>query len=199
MDAAGSLAAEILGRQLTPTAVELQTPPARVLVRFETIDIAADQQANAVARLAEAAGGRALVVQGQDETALWHEHEGRPWNGHGAVIKVTLLPGDVAPTVQWLGDAMRGVDHEVVGRAGVGVLLARIGGDSAGQARVVSELRARLPLGRGSTVVVRGSEELKSMIDVWGPIGDGLPLMRVVKQTFDPNGILNPGRGPGGL
>jgi glycolate oxidase FAD binding subunit len=198
-DVAGSVAAAILGSQLTPTAVELQTPPVRVLVRFETIDVAADQQAAAVARLAESTGARVSVVQADDERALWNEHQGRPWKGDGAVIKMTLLPTDVAPTVSWLDDVMRGIDHEVAGRAGVGVLLARIGGGSADQARVLTELRARLPLGRGSAVLVRGSDELKSMIDVWGPIGDGLALMRAVKQTFDPNGILNPGRGPGGL
>jgi glycolate oxidase FAD binding subunit len=199
VDVAGSVAAAILGSQLTPTAVELQTPPVRVLVRFETIDVAADQQAAAVAHLAESTGARVSVVQADDESALWNEHQGRLWTGDGAVIKMTLLPTDVAPTVSWLDDVMRGIDHEVVGRAGVGVLLARIGGGSAGQARVLTELRARLPLGRGSAVLVRGSDELKSMIDVWGPIGDGLALMRAVKQTFDPNGILNPGRGPGGL
>jgi glycolate oxidase FAD binding subunit len=189
----------LLSSQLTPTAIEVQTPPVRVLVRFETIDVAADQQASAVARLADAVGARVSVVQAEDERALWNEHEGRPWSGDGAVIKVTLLPSEVAATVSWLDEAMRGIDHEVVGRAGVGVLLVRIGGDNARQARALAELRARLPLGRGSAVLVRGSDELKSMVDVWGPIGDGLTLMRAVKQTFDPMGILNPGRGPGGL
>lgn len=193
------LLSALLSSQLTPTAIELQTPPVRVLVRFETIDVAADQQASAVARLAEGAGSRVSVVQAGDERSLWSEHEDRPWSGDGAVIKVTLLPSEVAATVSWLDDAMRGTDHEVVGRAGVGVLLVRIGGDSAGQARALAELRARLPPGRGSAVLVRGSDELKSMVDVWGPMGDGLTLMRAVKQTFDPKGILNPGRGPGGL
>ena len=48
---------------------------------------------------------------------------------------------------------------------------------------------------RGSAVLVRGSDELKSRVDIWGPIGDGLAVMRAIKRQFDPNGILNPGRG----
>jgi len=48
-------------------------------------------------------------------------------------------------------------------------------------------------------VIVKGSPELREHVDVWGPIGDGLALMKAVKQQFDPNGILNHGRGPGGL
>jgi glycolate oxidase FAD binding subunit len=30
--------------------------------------------------------------------------------------------------------------------------------------------------------------------DTWGNPGDALPLMRAVKQQFDPRGTLNPGR-----
>jgi glycolate oxidase FAD binding subunit len=189
----------LLSSQLTPTAIEMQTPPLRVFVRFETIDVAADQQAVAVVKLAEAAGARASLIDSDDERALWTDHAARPWNGEGAVIKVTLLPSDVAPIATWLADATRGIDHEVVGRAGVGVLLLRVAGDAVGQARILAALRERLPIGRGSAVLVRGSDELRSMIDGWGPIGDGLALMRAIKHQFDPNGILNPGRGPGGL
>jgi len=36
-------------------------------------------------------------------------------------------------------------------------------------------------------------------IDVWGPTSDSFPLMVAVKQQFDPNGTLNPGRFVGGI
>jgi glycolate oxidase FAD binding subunit len=47
-------------------------------------------------------------------------------------------------------------------------------------------------------VIVRAPHELKAQLDIWGPMGDGLPLMKAVKQQFDPAGVLGPGRGPGG-
>ncbi len=198
-EAVGPLAAALQGSQLTPTAIELQVPPARMLVRFETIDVATNEQAAAVVGLAENAGGHASIVQGEAEAAIWDEHGRRPWNGNGAVAKITLLPTDVAPTLTWIADASRGVESDLIGRAGVGVLLLRIGGDAATQARIINGLRARIRPGRGSAVLVRGSDELKTILDAWGPMGDGFALMRAVKQTFDPIGILNPGRGPGGL
>jgi glycolate oxidase FAD binding subunit len=37
------------------------------------------------------------------------------------------------------------------------------------------------------------------LVDPWGEVGDALPMMRAVKARFDPNGILNPGRGAGGI
>jgi glycolate oxidase FAD binding subunit len=36
-------------------------------------------------------------------------------------------------------------------------------------------------------------------MDVWGPVGNALELMRRVKHQFDPAGILNPGRFVGGI
>jgi glycolate oxidase FAD binding subunit len=64
---------------------------------------------------------------------------------------------------------------------------------------VIAGLRESLPAGRGSAVVMNGSRDLRKEIAVWGSIGDALPLMKAVKQQFDPAQILNPGRGPGNI
>jgi glycolate dehydrogenase FAD-binding subunit len=71
--------------------------------------------------------------------------------------------------------------------------------DVQGQKRVIDALREALPPGRGSAVVVKSPAELRTHVDAWGPIGDGLALMKSVKQQFDPVGVLSPGRGPGGI
>ena len=102
-----------------------------------------------------------------------------------------------------LGDARFARGHRRITRRPDGrdsaVFLLKIEGDTSAQARAIEALRSTLPVGRGSAVIVRGSPELRAQTDVWGPIGDGLTLMRAVKRQFDPAGILNPGRGPGGL
>jgi glycolate dehydrogenase FAD-binding subunit len=189
----------LLSSQLTPTAVEIQAPAPRLLVRFETTEVAAQQQADAVVALAKASGATSVIVGGDEEAALWAEHARRPWDGDGAVVKITLLPSAVASTLTWLADTMHGAEYDVVGRAGVGVLLARIGGDVERQARVLAGLRERLSAPAGSVVLVRGSDDLKSRVDLWGPLGGGLGVMRAIKRQFDPHGMLNPCRGPGGL
>ena len=51
----------------------------------------------------------------------------------------------------------------------------------------------------GSLVVEVAPVAVKERIDVWGDAGDSLPLMRNLKQQFDPRGTLNPGRFIGGL
>ena len=52
---------------------------------------------------------------------------------------------------------------------------------------------------RGHAVMFVAPSELKSGTDVWGPTSSTLPLMRKIKQQFDPRGILNPGRFIGGI
>ena len=221
----GTLAAKVLASPLAPTTLEfelsppqhplqhpsaaaapgapLQHPsaaaapgaPLRALIRFESIETAVEQQAQEAFRLARNNSSR--IVGGEDEEALWEQHSRRPWDGDGAVVKVSVLPTELPGLLRWLSQSSGST--EVSGRAGLSVFLARIGGSAEAQARLISGLRDMSPPGRGSVVIVRGSPELKSLVDVWGPIGDGLPLMRAVKQQFDPAGILNPGRGPGGI
>jgi glycolate oxidase FAD binding subunit len=52
----------------------------------------------------------------------------------------------------------------------------------------------------GGTIVTLGCPPaVKRGIDVWGPASDAQPLMVRIKQRFDPDGTLNPGRFIGGI
>jgi glycolate oxidase FAD binding subunit len=54
--------------------------------------------------------------------------------------------------------------------------------------------------GRGGTLVALGCPlAVKRGLDVWGPAGDAQPLMVRIKQHFDPDGTLSPGRFLGGI
>jgi glycolate oxidase FAD binding subunit len=207
---AGAIVAAIEQNQLTPTAIEIQTvgmTSSRLLMRFESIEASVEQQSACAARVAAAQGTRTTILRGDDEDAEWSAHRERPWNGTGAVAKITCLPTDVPATLEALGGVLGSSTKvasengcaEAIGRAGVGVLLARFGGDVESQSRAVDALRRRSAPGRGSVVLLRASDELESAVGRWGPLGDAFDVMRSLKRTFDPNGTLNPGRGPGGL
>ncbi len=49
----------------------------------------------------------------------------------------------------------------------------------------------------GSLVVTHCPADLKSKIDVWGPVGDDFEVMRKLKAAWDPKSTLAPGRGVG--
>jgi glycolate oxidase FAD binding subunit len=52
---------------------------------------------------------------------------------------------------------------------------------------------------RGHAVVLVAPSKLKRSIDVWGAPPPTVALMRKIKEQFDPDGLLNPGRYIGGI
>ena len=193
----GALAAKILESHLTPTALEFQTPPLRLLVRFETIEAAVEQQSASAVKLVRDAGFSAKALTSAEEHETWTQHGTA--HPDGAAVKVSTLPSELASTLALVDRLAGSPNYSAAGRAGLGVFVLQLNGDVANQKNVVIGLRDSLPPGRGSAVVMHASAELRKELDVWGPIGDGLPVMHAVKQQFDPDRILNRGRGPGGL
>ena len=197
--AAGALVNAVNRSQLTPTAVEIQTPPLRVLIRFESIPASVEQQCARSAQMINESGGRATILRDADEHSAWGAHGQRPWEGAGAIAKLAILPAELAATLDAIGAASGGHPFELIGRAGLGVFLLRLEGDAASQARIVKTLRERTSGGRGAVTLLRAGADLKAAAGVWGPIGDAFRVMQSVKRAFDPRGMLNPGGGPGGL
>jgi glycolate oxidase FAD binding subunit len=195
---AGAVLSSLAGSQLTPTAIELQSPPPLLLIRFESSEASVETQSRDAARLAETAGAEARIDRDEAEAHTWIRHR-TLWERAGTIAKVTLLPSDVIPALDWIAGSSDGLTYEIAGRAALGVLFLRLDGPVEAESRLLTSLRERIDRGRGSVVLLRASDELKDAVDVWGPPGDALPLMRAVKHAFDPDGLLNPGRGPGGL
>ena len=171
----------------------------RLLARFESVAASVSQQAEAARGLVGARGVTAIHA-GADERSVWERHAAH-WSAPGTLVKLATVPAELFPTLVWLRGraAGAGVDLATAGRAGLGVVDLRLDGPLDAQAEVVSDLRARLPAGRGSAVIRRGAPALRRQVGAWGSIGDALPVMQAIKRQFDPAGVLNPGRGPGGL
>ena len=110
-----------------------------------------------------------------------------------------------------------GLDPAVGGSAAAGVIYAAVGPDvaPAAVAAFVSALRAALARGEGdarpaaaapseappvmaSAVVVHAPAAVRDLVDLWGPV-PSLPLMRAVKDQFDPGHRMAPGRFAGGI
>jgi glycolate oxidase FAD binding subunit len=61
-------------------------------------------------------------------------------------------------------------------------------------------MRSALENDGGSLVITyRSQSKEMSALDAWGVPGDGLPLMRALKNRLDPLNTLNPGRFVGGI
>jgi glycolate oxidase FAD binding subunit len=201
----------LMGSQLEPMAFEVdvrsrstqssQSPQSKnfpanaavsafnVLLRFASLPVVVDAQVAGATATLQGVAASIDVVEGYAERTLWRSHATRLWDAAGAIVRASWLPASIATV---LGELPAGA--ELIGRAAIGTGLLRIDGDDADQARVIGRLRHSPHL--GNVVVVRGSAGLKGLVDVWGPHGDRQRILSAMKRAFDPNGVLNAGRGP---
>lgn len=128
----------------------------------------------------------------------------------GAALKALLLPSSVVGFMQHLGALGReaAVPIDSLAYPTTGLVLARLGASATDRSvAVIEEARRRAAEASGSLVVLAAPVAVKKRIDVWGDpsagsgrsAGDSLPLMRRLKEQFDPQGTLNPGRFLGGI
>ena len=189
--------------QLVPSAVELDRSDAggTLAVLVEGIPPGVEQR---VAEATSLLTGLGVEVSDADTPPGWWGAE--PASDGDVLLKVTheiartarLLEAlDDAATSTGLAASFRG--SPAVGTAHVGVTSHHAEAVSAEAAReLVDRLRRSAPLFGGSVVVLEAPAEVRTSMDVWGPVS-ALDLMRSVKQQFDPERRLAPGRFVGGI
>ena len=160
-----------------------------------------------VARGVEGRTSTALRVLGDSATASTRAPEGwgrYPWD-LGATGDDRRVDMKLAFALSGLSDVLTAVDAAGVpvrlrGSAGAGVVYASMPGDTdvAQAGAVVERLRATCAKHGGSLVVLDAPAAVKRGLDVWGPV-PALDLMRRVKDQFDPDHRLAPGRFVGGI
>jgi glycolate oxidase FAD binding subunit len=198
-EALTGLARAVSSSEMVPSAVEITWPPARALVRFESVEPAVVRQAESAYAIARGLGATARILDAGEEAACWREHATRPWSGDAAVVGLGLPASQVGGELDWLGRVAeaRGVAVAVAGRLAMGSLRVSLAGSSGAQVAILRDLRDRRLERGGHVLVLRASDDLRRAVDPWGPLGDAAPIMRAVKARFDPNGVLSPGRWPG--
>ena len=196
----GRDAQTMMGSQVEPIAFDVRVargdagaPPYQLLVCIASSPSAVDAQIESARRLLS---GQARLVRDAAEPALWDEQVRGPWAESGAVVRVSWLPVKLTELVTLVHEVQKMAAGRVSlwGRVGVGAGFMTIDGDALTQAAVVRRLRSSVFV--GNVNVLRASRELKSQIDVWSLPGSALKTLHALKQSFDPAGILNAGRGP---
>jgi glycolate oxidase FAD binding subunit len=201
----GDLVLKIVASPLVPTTIDILGPTApdggfTLAVRFESgVAEAVVEQAHELRDLSGELGSQTTILEGEAETDFWRQVDARlaPTDADQptVLLKSSLVLTAVAP---WLAGLRVETDRRRLtvqsrAHAGHGILYTRLSGDEAELLSAIEAPRAAAVDTRGSLVVQEASPELLRQVDVWGPSA-ALGVMRRVKERFDPNGTLNPGR-----
>ena len=184
--AAGPLSVALARSTLTPSAVELigtAGGPARLVVLFESIAESVQAQARSAIDLL---GG------GVEADELPADFARRPGGPDDVLLRLAHVPASLTAV---LGAVPAGT--AVAAHAATGVSYAAVPAGEVVDA--LPRLRAALAPHDGTAVVLRAPEGIRDRLDHWGPVGDALDLMRRVKERFDPERRMSPGRFVGGL
>jgi glycolate oxidase FAD binding subunit len=208
----GQATRRLLRSALEPSAIELQLDewgwPGRLTVVFEGIRPGVDAQAAAAVELLGQVGEAAVAGPGETDAAL-SQLGALPFEKAELAFKATCPPTELPAVLAELGGGQQRGGGPVSAHAGTGVLWLASGAregdirdDSPFVPRLVewiAEAREGLAARGGSLVVVKAPLHLKRQVDAWGPAGDALGLMRRVKERFDPDRRMSPGRFVGGI
>lgn len=162
---------------------------ARTLIRIEGFAASLAYRTDALTRLLESFGPLETMEAAASE-ALWADiRDAAMFAGTDEAVWRISVPPSGAPG---LGDALAPLAPRLLLDWGGGLVWAGVpaAGD-AGAARVHAAARAA----GGHATLVRAPETVRGVVDVFSPpAGSLMAIQRRMKSSFDPAGILNPGR-----
>jgi glycolate oxidase FAD binding subunit len=191
----------LLDSTLTPTAVEVITGQLLapydlkgelgLAVRFQGI---AESVTAQCAQIAQIASLTPLILNSAQEVDFWQYLQAQLWSKSVVICKVGVLPSESASVLQQMGGEAQKQDVKLRGQfhAGSGLGMIHLEGDV--QPMLVEALRSHCQQFQGFLTVLEAPSALKEQIEIWGYTGNALASMRKIKEQFDPQTLLNPGR-----
>jgi glycolate oxidase FAD binding subunit len=203
------LVGDLLDSTLAPTAIEVDLPPpvdrpvprqrdltgpngsGTLAVLFEGSALGAPARAHAAA---EQIGGH--VCPPERRPQWWGRY---PFEPGDIGLRLSVPVADLPAAIYALSD-VAGAPVPVRGSVGMGLVHAALPGDLPVErvAGILEAVRTVLIARGGFCVVLNAPEPLRAELDLWGPV-PGISLMRRVKERFDPQRLLSPGRFVGGI
>lgn len=191
-----SMVAAIRGAQLEPSAaaaIRMTSGGYDLALRFEGFGKGVEQQ---LVRLGELSPLERLA----SEPTFWSRHDDIRTGG-SLRVRIASLPSRL-PAVDGVMAPLLGAMHD-----GSFVWYATLGiGYAAGEpidpraaALAVAKARTALADAGGSLTVETAPPDVRDQVDPFGPVPGAFRLMENLKNRFDPDRRLNPGRFVGGL
>jgi len=142
--------------------------------------------------LARQLGLGTVTLRNHSHDELWNHVRDFPLEAERCVYRVTVPTAASANFIEALNQVIEPVPT-LISDMVMGTLWLSYPADNQA-ATACPQLIALAAARRGHAVMFAAPYQLKVGFDVWGAPPATLPLMRKIKQQFDPHGLLNPGR-----
>jgi len=149
--------------------------------------------------MAQRIGLDAEILRDNADGQLWDRVRDFPLQSRRLVYRVTVPRASVAESVRAIQDG-NGSDSQpaILSDPLTGTLWVAEPERRTSPQRFTDLLSLARRCG-GHAVIFAAPADAKEDVDVWGAPPPTLALMRAIKNQFDPNALLNPGRFVGGL
>jgi len=120
----------------------------------------------------------------------------------GVVLRASVPPKQLYAAVNVMlmeAAALNLAAPALMAHAAVSSIYAGFAGDAAAINALVHSLRTKLHSLEGHLIVEAAPSAFKATLQIWDEVGPTFKLMQSLKNKFDPNHILNPGRFFGGI
>ena len=194
----------LLNSGLTPTAIDLLSATVcepldlsaamglsmGLLVRFQGLAESVTEQVKRLMALGQSQELTTAVPLAEDQ--LWQclgQVLTREASADRVLCKWAVRSAETVATLSYLQEKF----PDASARFHVGGGLGQVQFPSVTAAELLG-VRSFVEARGGFLTVLEAPDELKASLDVWGYQGNGLGWMRSIKQQFDPQGLLSPGR-----
>lgn len=200
-----ALAAQLAGSQLLLDSLELLGPGApmagdadwRLAARLTGSEQGVARKRLDLTALCAEAGLACTWSDGDEATAWWQSVvdflSPATAGDDASLLRLTVPPADLGDAVEHVRQVTEGAGLacRMAAHAGNGTLSARL---NRGLDGAVAGVFQALGVRWGGGALLAAPAAVKADLDVWGPLPTSFPLMRRIKEQFDPQRTLNPGR-----
>ena len=173
-----------------------------LVARFQGIEDGVEEQTARLRKIAVTHGMRCEQLDGPEDEDFW-ERSRQAIRSDTVLCKVGLRPSGIPWLIELADQVMPGAEVRLYGSNGLGWIQFGQSGESADTVESIlsglEELRSHCQKNAGFLTLLQASKTVKQKIDVWGYSGNALNVMNDIKQTFDPQKMLSPGRFVGKL
>jgi glycolate oxidase FAD binding subunit len=185
-------ASVVLTRALSPACAAL--PEDALLIRFIDSEAAVDHQ---LLTVRESAGESYEITQlsEPDAEAVWSEVADFSQRAIRVRSSVPLsaVPGEFEKAMILHLECVACTD------IGAGIIRVSFDADERVVVAQIERLRAGVAASGGTLTIEKAPAEVRRAADAWGDVGSNVPLMRSLKEKFDPQSLLNPGKFVAGI